>query len=270
MISRVPPSEWRRDEFGRPEWMLWFPDADLGFWYAVVPPWPVTRLSGHPCFMVRGQDWSVWAKPGLRTVRRGGAKAMPRIPPPGARAPVESAGEPDAERRRRGGQRIEEQDVKREIACDVAWRVDIEGDRRKDVARWLDPIPKREKSRDPKRSSFKKVERYLIAGRRVLHRRGVLPWLLWSDGALPRDWHRSPLFSMGFLTWYERCVVRQQRPLVEMRRMIASVREYVETADNPEDEEALGQQAVHFVRTQLGQLPRPGSDQKSEQQPDPD
>ena len=182
MLISEPPSAWSRDHLGRPEWMLLnFLKADLGPWYAVVPTNQIMNLSGQPGFMAGKPDWSAWAEPGLRAVRRDGPKAMPRFLPHHLPDPVEAA-DARPERRRRGPKRIEDARLKGRIAGDVAWRVDLDGHRRADVARWLDPIPKKEKNRDPTSASIEKAARYLNAGRRMLWREGVLPWGVWPNG----------------------------------------------------------------------------------------
>jgi hypothetical protein len=233
-----------------------FPDADLAPWYAVVPPDPVTKLSGHPGFMAGEPDWSAWAESGLGFVRQDRPKAMPRIVPHHLPDPVKEH-LAQRERRRRGPRRIEDNPLKGRIAADVAWRVDIEGHQHDEVALWLD----RKTDKDHATSaSLEKVERYLTAGRLRLCREGVLPWLQWPNGKVPRQWYASLVFSEGFLGWYEAYVAPRRERLGKLRTLMTDTEDYVKTAEKPEQEEGLGQEAVRLVRAHLGQLSHPSSD----------
>jgi hypothetical protein len=56
------------------------------------------------------------------------------------------------------------------------------------------------------------VSRYISAGRKRLHDRGVLPWAAFARGAVPADWLRSPEFAEAVQRWRHEAVDRLALP----------------------------------------------------------
>jgi hypothetical protein len=159
-----PPSKWAADEQGRP---VCLPSPPGGAWLAVA----------HDYHWVGG-----------RKVYEHGPSAFPTF---GGRDGHHGYGRP----------RLQDRDPER--VRYVAWRVDVRGSSRRQVARDL--------YGDGGDASRLRVGRELKAGRALLHAEGVLPWAAWPADKLPAEWWREERFWRAVNRWARETMLRNIR-----------------------------------------------------------
>lgn len=94
------------------------------------------------------------------------------------------------------------------------------------------------------------MSRYVSAGREVLSWEGVLPWALWREGGLPRQWWLEFRFLHAVTLWYVTYITRNRdvlEALVDYRR--AAI-EYVRVLQRRHREIEAGQRASEAVDAQ--------------------
>jgi hypothetical protein len=190
---------WELDEFGRPAWLVGYRDAEWGRWEAVIP-------SAEAASAARLDVSS----PEVKRALEGGPACMPSM---GARLA----------RRLRPDERSRPAVGRPPIECSdplvarwAAWVTDIREVSIWEIARrrspWAFARARRDKREPPpnKRSARRPAERRVGAGRSILNRVGVLPWVLWEGGDLPVGWWADARFSEGLRVWYDVYVSRLQ------------------------------------------------------------
>jgi len=189
LIPPGPPSEWEFDEFGAPQWIVG-PDPLAGFapWATIIP--------------MRGAALEDWQQPWLAPLLDFGPAQMPRVSTGLANR---LAGVSGARKRGRGNPGL--QKTQRELVRVCAWLTDVRAARLDELEPLVaGPLANASNRRRQARS-------FLDNGRRLLHDEGVLPWMLWPEGALPASWSLELCFIEGFHAWYFTYLIRGREAL---------------------------------------------------------
>ena len=235
-VPSCGPSGWELDEYGAPRWIVDEPGAWLGPWAWIIP-------SVHLDF---GPLADRWAAPPLSYIRAVGPAAMPTL-------------RQVAQTKKRLGRPSLDETRPEEVRA-AAWLADIRGLRRREIAAALrladvapGPMP---------RHVLRQARTYVEAGRRLLGREGVLPWICWAGAKPPPpSWWASPFFISFLVAWYIRTIqVRAPVELLVDQLRSAARSEHVRTRWDPQTH--LGRSAAdlaiesvpgeeHLVRARL-------------------
>ena len=102
------------------------------------------------------------------------------------------------------------------LACRwAAWMSDIRGVSTWELSRRLRASVARDE-----RTVRKTAEARLRAGRIMLSRQGILPWVLWPAGVLPDGWWAENRFQDGLRAWYEVYVVAMKPAVEQAKRQL--------------------------------------------------
>ena len=170
----VHPSQWELDERGAPVWLAALvPSGGPGWYFVDAEP---SALLSHPPdgvpqrFAMPQLDKSMWDR--LRP---------PPTPP------------------RRGPRGLQE--AQPEVCCRAAWLKDVEEISLAEIAR-EDYVPSPGGRASPDlRNLRRRAQRRVVAGRELMNREGVLPWMLWSSGEVPDGWWQRPNFRVVLEVW---------------------------------------------------------------------
>jgi hypothetical protein len=208
---------WELDERGRPIWLASYGDARWGRWAWVISPEELApKASPRP--HTRGIELALAAGPA--SMPSMGTKLARQLRPAEPDRP--RVGRPTIERSHPFEARwaawvsdmrdVSTWEISRRLA---PWA--FEGD----LAEPARPVATANQTtpqglarpRANERSTRRLGERRLRAGRSMLNRMGILPWLIWPHGEVPTGWWADPLFAEGLRVWHH-VYVDQLRPAI--------------------------------------------------------
>ena len=169
------PQAWSPWHDGRPAWLSSFRPGNFAPW-AVIDPSTDTAWAQSP----RSSGLGPLLMPTL-------ARVLPR--PTGSDARRREHKRPDYSRYAAW---------LRDIAClphaEVATELDL-------VAYRWDTSGRGRRAYTNPPADLKQAQRYEQAGRRLLRKEGVLPWVAWPDGGLPSEWWKRAGFAASVEEW---------------------------------------------------------------------
>ena len=184
-----PPGLWGLSEFGQPLWIASVPGARSARWGWVIPPKEKASRAGID---VTSRESMLALSAGPTSMPSVGRALGLRLHP-GERRP-----------RAVGRPKVEYSDPL--IARWAAWANDMRDVSTWEIARrlrpWLFGDVERQVHSD-QRSARRRAEVRLDAGRAILARDGILPWVLWERGEVPSGWWADERFAAGLKAWYD-------------------------------------------------------------------
>jgi hypothetical protein len=204
-----PPGLWELDRLGRPAPITSIPDSEWGRWGWVIPPKGFALRAGLDL-----------AQADARLFLQAGPAAMPTVGRTlGQRLRA------DRETAAVGRHPVAVSDPLRSVWA--AWIGDMREVSTWEVARRLRPwdfqvTRERHKRRTTVHMRFvqRYAERRVSAGRSILNRAGVLPWVLWPRGAVPNGWWADARYYDALKAWYEAYVVRFRPAILAAKEQV--------------------------------------------------